>query len=58
MVSHIRYSEQKYTDPGACLAAIGLFLSRGWWVSSVEGPTHGSYTVVFGVDDEPESAAG
>lgn len=55
MVSHIRYSQQQFTDPGACLAAIERFLARGWWLSSLEGPAHGRYTVVFGVDDEPES---
>lgn len=55
MVTHIRYSSQRYRSPAECLAAIGKFLARGWWVSSIGGPSHGHYLVVFGVEDEEEA---
>jgi hypothetical protein len=57
MVTHIRYSRQQYRTPAECLTAIERFLSLGWWLSSIEGPSRGHYLVVFGVDDEDGAAS-
>ena len=52
MVRHIRYCQASFHDATECLAAIQQYLDAGWWLSALEGPAGGAYTVTFGIDDD------
>ena len=52
MVRHVRYLQERYRSAPECLAAIRAHLERGWWLSSLEGPSHGAYIATFGIDDD------